>query len=118
MHHAPVPLLTSPHLPRLLHRTDASELSGYIYEGEYFPESDRIHRIPDGSANIETLRNIFLINERSQFAWIVSSASMEEAHDKRDLGHTCSGYATLPITRRCAWRATVPPRTAPPSPHG
>jgi hypothetical protein len=63
------------------------DYDGYIYEGEPLPESDRIRRIPDGLANIEALRDIFLINERALFEWIVSSASMQEARDKRDPGH-------------------------------
>lgn len=63
------------------------DYDGYIYEGEPIPESDRIYRVPDGIANVEALRDIFLINERAQFEWIVSSASMREAHDKRDLAH-------------------------------
>lgn len=60
---------------------------GYIYEGEPIPESDRIHRVTDGIANIEALRAIFIINERAQFEWIVSAGSMQEAHEKYDLGH-------------------------------
>jgi hypothetical protein len=60
---------------------------GYIYEGELIPDCDRIHRVTDGIANVEALRNIFLINERAQFEWIVSRGSMQEAHDKRDPAH-------------------------------
>jgi hypothetical protein len=59
----------------------------YIYEAEPIPSSDRIHRVTDGIANIEALRDIFLINERAQFEWIVSHSSMQEAHDKDDPGH-------------------------------
>jgi hypothetical protein len=43
--------------------------------------------IRDGIANVEALRDIFLINERAQFEWIVSHNSLQEAHDKRDSGH-------------------------------
>src|SRR5882762_9460518 len=60
---------------------------GYINEGEPIPESDRIHRVTDGIANIEALREIFLINERALFEWIVSAGSMQEARQKRDPGH-------------------------------
>ncbi len=60
---------------------------GYIYEAEPIPDSDRIHRVTDGIANIEALRNIFLVDERAMFEWIVSSGSMREAHDKGDPGH-------------------------------
>jgi hypothetical protein len=60
---------------------------GYIYEGEPIPESDRIHRVTDGIANIEALREIFLISERALFEWIVSAGSLQEAHQKGDPGH-------------------------------
>jgi hypothetical protein len=59
----------------------------YIYEGEPIPDSDRIHGVTNGLANIDALRAIFLVNECAQFEWIVSSGSMQEAHDKRDRGH-------------------------------
>ena len=60
------------------------DYGGYICEGEPVHASDRIHRIPDGIANLEALRHIFLVNERALFDWIVSRGSMQEAHDKRD----------------------------------
>lgn len=58
-----------------------------IYEGEPIPETDRIHRVPAGIENVEALRQIFLINERALFEWIVSDASMQEAYEKGDSGH-------------------------------
>src|SRR5215472_18795297 len=61
---------------------------GYIYEAEPIPASDRIHRVTDGIANLETLRDIFSVNERALFEWILSRGSMEEAHEKRDRGHS------------------------------
>jgi hypothetical protein len=61
--------------------------AGYIYEGEPISDSDRIHRVTDGVANIQALRDIFLVNERALFEWIVSRGSMQEAHDKGDPGH-------------------------------
>lgn len=63
------------------------DYGNYIYEGEPVPDFDRIYRITDGIANIEALRDIFLVNERAMFQWIVSSGSMQEAHDKGDHGH-------------------------------
>lgn len=59
----------------------------YIYDGEAIPESDRIYRVTDGIENLEALRDIFLVNERAQFEWIVSRASMQEAEAKTDAGH-------------------------------
>ncbi len=63
------------------------DYGGYIYEGEPIDASDRIYRVTDGIANIEALRNIFLINERALFEWIVSSGSLDEAGEKNDPGH-------------------------------
>jgi hypothetical protein len=60
---------------------------GHIYEGEPIPDSDRIHRMMDGLANLCALRNIFLVNERALFEWIVSRGSMEEAAAKGDPAH-------------------------------
>jgi hypothetical protein len=60
------------------------DYGSYIYEGEPIPDSDRIQRVTDGIGNIEALRDIFLVNERAMFEWIVSRGSMREAHDKND----------------------------------
>lgn len=63
------------------------DYGGYIYEGEPIPSSNGIHRVPDGLANIKALRDIFIVNERALFEWMVSRGSMQEAHDKGDAGH-------------------------------
>lgn len=63
------------------------DYGNYIYDAEPIPVSDRIYRMPDGIANIDALRDIFLVNERAQFEWIVSRGSMREADDKGDPGH-------------------------------
>lgn len=63
------------------------DYGGYIYEAEPIANSDRIYRVTDGIANLEALRNIFLVNERALFEWIVSRGSLQEAHDKGDPGH-------------------------------
>lgn len=63
------------------------DYGSYIYEGEPIANHDRIHRVTDGIANINALRNIFLVSERAMFEWIVSRGSMVEAQDKRDPGH-------------------------------
>jgi hypothetical protein len=59
----------------------------YIYEGEPIHETDRIHRVTDGLANLDALRNIFLLNQRALFEWIVSRGSIEEAAAKGDRRH-------------------------------
>ena len=63
------------------------DYGGYIYEGEPVADFDRIRRVTDGLANLEALRNIFLVNERALFEWIVSHGSLQEAHNKLDPGH-------------------------------
>lgn len=63
------------------------DYGGVIYEGEPVADSDRISRVTDGLANLHALREIFLINERALFEWIVSRGSLEEAHEKGDPGH-------------------------------
>jgi hypothetical protein len=63
------------------------DYGGSIYEGEPIADADRICRVTDGLANVEALRNIFLINERALFEWIVSRGSLREAHAKQDAGH-------------------------------
>ena len=63
------------------------DYSAYIYEGEPIDDNDRIHRVTDGIANVEALRNTFLINDRALFEWIVSSGSLHEAAEKNDPGH-------------------------------
>jgi hypothetical protein len=59
----------------------------YIYEGEPVRPSDHLRTIPEGMENLDALRRIFLLNVRALFEWIVSGASMQEAHDKRHPGH-------------------------------
>lgn len=63
------------------------DYAGYVYEGESIADSDPIRRVPNGVANLDALRNIFAINERALFEWIVSRSSLHEARDKRDRGH-------------------------------
>ena len=63
------------------------DYGGFIYEGEPITDADQIHRIPDGVANLDALRNVFLVSERAMFEWIVSERSLHEARDKRDPGH-------------------------------
>jgi hypothetical protein len=63
------------------------DYDGYIFEGEPIHHSNRIHGMPDGVANVQALLDIFLVNERALFEWIVSAASVQEAYDKRDPDH-------------------------------
>ena len=72
-------------------------IGGYIWEGEPISDSDPMRHVPDGIASIEALRNIFLVNQRALFEWIVSDGSLHEAYDKRDAGHTQWGKALLKV---------------------
>jgi hypothetical protein len=60
---------------------------GYIFDAEPIDAGDRIHKITNGIANVEALRDIFLVSKRAMFEWIVSHGSMEEADAKGDQGH-------------------------------
>jgi hypothetical protein len=64
------------------------DYGAYVYEGERIPDRDRLYGVTDGIANLRALRDIFLVNERAQFEWIVRRGSMREAFDKRDPGHS------------------------------
>jgi hypothetical protein len=77
------------------------DYGGFIYEGEPIPDDDRIHRVTDGYANLEALREIFLVNERAMFEWIVSEASLQEAVDKQDRGHLRWLYDIADHTQIC-----------------
>lgn len=63
------------------------DYGGFIYEGEPLDETDRIHQVTNGVANLEALAAIFQLTERAHFEWIVSAGSLEEAADKCDAGH-------------------------------
>ena len=63
------------------------DYGAFVYEGEPITDTDRIHHIPDGVANLDALRNVFLVSERAMFEWIVSERSLHEARDKCDPGH-------------------------------
>jgi hypothetical protein len=58
-----------------------------VFENDPIADTDRIHSVPIGTANLQALQHIFAINERALFEWIVSRGSLEEAHEKRDPGH-------------------------------
>jgi hypothetical protein len=87
------------------------DYGGYVFEGEAVSASDRIHRVTNGLANLDALRLIFLVNERSSFEWIVSQGSLEEARMKRDPG-TCNGFGTSPTIPRSAFGAKDLPSKA------
>jgi hypothetical protein len=63
------------------------DCGAFVFEGEEISPSDPIRRVREGIEKVEALRNIFLINERAHFEWIVSYASMAEAQAKRAPGH-------------------------------
>jgi hypothetical protein len=72
------------------------DYGGYIYEGEPILKSDRIHRVTDGLANVEALRDIFLISERALFdacraTWPTLNASSESASCRPSGIGTCWG---------------------------
>ena len=80
-------------LPRriFLDSCTAQTLRGYgeyIFDGQPILDTDRIHLVANGMANVEALRKIFLVDARASFEWIVSGESLREAYAKQDAGHT------------------------------
>ena len=63
------------------------DYGGYIYEAEPIAATNRIWQVTDGVANVEALREIFMLDERASFEWIVSGGSLTEAQEKDDAGH-------------------------------
>jgi hypothetical protein len=55
-----------------------------VFENEEVPLSDRIRSIPEGIANLEALRRIFLVGQRAPFEFALSPNSLSEVADKRD----------------------------------
>ena len=74
-----------------LRRSNARDYGGYINEGEPLDANDRIHRVTDGISNLEALRNIFLVNERALFEWIVSSGACTK-RGRKTIPVICSGF--------------------------
>ncbi len=77
------------------------DYGGFIWEGEPIDQDDVIRRVTDGHANVVALRDIFLINERSLFEWVVTEASVAEAEAKNDAGHLQWVYDVLDHTQVC-----------------
>lgn len=63
------------------------EYGAFIHEGESLPSEDRIHAVTDGIENLEALRNIFIVNDRALFEWIVSAGSMDEGRARGNANH-------------------------------
>lgn len=73
----------------------------FIWEGEAIDDNDRIHSVTEGYENLCALRDIFFVNQRALFEWVVSEASLAEAADKRDAGHLRWAYDVLGYTLTC-----------------
>jgi hypothetical protein len=77
------------------------DYGGFIWESEPIDEDDKLHAVNQGYANVYALREIFLVNQRALFEWVVSEASLVEAGDKRDPGHLQWAYDVLDHTLAC-----------------
>ncbi len=84
------------------------DYDGFIWEGEPISDGDAIYAVTDGYANVVALRNIFLINERALFEWVVTEASIVEAEAKDDVGHLQWVYDVLDHTQVCLQEAGGP----------
>ncbi len=73
----------------------------YIWEGEPLSATDSMCRVEGGPANLAALRDIFLVNERALFEWILSEASLAEAEAKHDSRHLRWVHDVMDHTRVC-----------------
>jgi len=56
----------------------------FIYDNCFPPETDRIYSIPDGFTNIDALRAIMFVNQRSNFEFALSYNSLQEVLARGD----------------------------------
>src|SRR5690606_997432 len=73
----------------------------FIYEGIEFDEGAPILKLEHSLNNVRALRVLFLVNDRAQFEWIVSTAGVHEALDKRDKGHMQWVFDILDHSNAC-----------------
>jgi hypothetical protein len=59
----------------------------FIHDGARLRPRDRIRRIPCGLKDLQSLRNLSMVCQRSSLCWVISEASLEEAVGKRDSFH-------------------------------
>ena len=77
------------------------QYGAYIWEGEPLSETDSIHRVEGGPANLAALREIFVVNERALFEWFLSEASLVEAEAKHNSRHLRWVHDVMDHTRVC-----------------
>jgi len=67
----------------------------FIWDNIKIPPYDKIHKIPNGIANIEALRAIFFINQRANFEFVLPPNTMSEVIDKDDRRYLQWAYDVL-----------------------
>ena|SRR2546423_13465531 len=64
------------------------DYGGSIFEGEEPPEADRAWSIPGFIEDLNSLRWVFLVNERAMFDFVLSRGSLDEVVAKGDPRYT------------------------------
>ena len=73
----------------------------FIWDNVEIPPHDKIHKIPNGIANIEALRAIFFVNQRANFDFALSPNSLSEVIDKGDRRYLQWAYDVLDHWEAC-----------------
>ena len=64
------------------------DFSGEVFEGKPFAPSGRAGRVVGFGADLESLRRIFHVNERAQFEFVVTQASLREVDGRGRPGYS------------------------------
>jgi len=73
----------------------------FIWDNVEIPSHDKLHKIPNGIANIEALRAIFFVNQRANFDFALSPNSLSEVIDKGDRRYLQWAYDVLDHWEAC-----------------
>lgn len=71
------------------------QYGAFIWDGEEISSEDRIRAIPNGTDNLQALRNIFFINNRANFEFALSKNSLIEVAAKNDKKYLQWAYEVL-----------------------
>jgi hypothetical protein len=73
----------------------------FIWDGYEIDTSDEIWSVPNGFDNLQSLRNIFIVQTRAPFEFALSQNSLAEARAKRDRKYLQWAYDVLDHWQAC-----------------